>query len=181
MQYSDQSIISGYNFPKDDFVSISIGMTGITKDLIDLLVHKMFGLPVFFVLNAMIFGYEKQTLVSNKISFHEFLSDGAVIKVDSVDKLPIISKLTEELVCNGLNVFIFHGKGLSEQELIPPKHWGDKPLEFKNLNVEKVETFVDIEEVGFTVFTKSSLLNSPKKISHYFEGDYYLDVNNSDI
>ncbi|WP_010198101.1 hypothetical protein [Bacillus sp. m3-13] len=158
VQYSDQSIINSVNFPQDVFASISIGMTDITNDLIISLVQKMFGLPVFFVLNSMIFGYEKKTLISNNILFYEFSSDGAVIKIDSIDKLHIISKLAEELVCNGLSVFIFHGKDLSEQDLIPPKHWVDEPLVFKNLDVNKLETFLDIEEMGFTIFTRSSFI-----------------------
>ncbi|MDR0137873.1 hypothetical protein RFW18_08955 [Metabacillus idriensis] len=181
VQYSDQSIINSFDFPNDAFVSITIGMTDITNDFIISLVHKMFGLPVFFVLNSMIFGYEKETLISNNIPFYEFSSDGGVIKVDSIDKLHLISKLAEELVCNGLSVFIFHGKDLSEQDLIPPKQWLDKPIVFKNLDINKVETFVDVEEVGFTIFTKSSLFNSPEKIPNYISSDYLLDINNSDI
>ena len=46
----------------------------------------MFSLPVFFVLESMIFGYEKETLIENNIPFYEFSSDGAIIKVDSVEK-----------------------------------------------------------------------------------------------
>jgi len=46
VQYSDQSIINSFNFPKDVFASITIGMTDITNDLIISLVRKMFGLPV---------------------------------------------------------------------------------------------------------------------------------------
>ncbi|MGM0838710.1 MAG: hypothetical protein ACQEV7_21450 [Bacillota bacterium] len=181
VQYSDQSIVNSFNFPKDVFASISIGMTDITNDLIISLVQNMFGLPVFFVLNTMTFGYEKETLISNNIPFFEFPSDGAVIKVDSIEKLHLISKLAEELVCNGLSVFIFHGKDLSEQDLIPPKYWVDKPLVFKNLDVNKLETFLDIEEVGFTIFTKSSLFDSPEKIPNYIPNDYLLNIDSSDI
>ncbi|UAL46436.1 MULTISPECIES: hypothetical protein [Sutcliffiella] len=181
VQYSDQNIINSIDFPKDAFASISIGMTDITNDLIISLVHKMFGLPVFFVLNSMIFGYEKETLISNNIPFYEFSSDGAVIKVDSIDKLHLISKLAEDLVCNGLSVFIFHGIDLSEQDLIPPKHWVDKPLVFKNLDVNKLETFLDIGEVGFTIFTRSSLFDSPEKIPTYIPNDYFLNIDSSDV
>ncbi|MEA3318656.1 MAG: hypothetical protein U9Q88_01425 [Bacillota bacterium] len=181
VQYSDQSIINSFSFPKDVFASISIGMTDISKDLIISLVQKMFGLPVFFVLNSMTFGYEKETLISNNIPFFEFSSDGVVIKIDSTEKLQLISKLAEELVSNGLSVFIFHGNDLSEQDLIPPKHWMDKPLIFENLDVNKIETFVDIEEVGFTIFTKSSLFDSPEKIPNYIPNDYLLNIDSSDI
>lgn len=181
VQYSDQSIINSFDFPKDVFVSISIGMTDITNDLIISLIHKMFGLPVFFIFNTMIFGYEKETLISNNITFYEFSSDGAVIKVDSTDKLHLISKLAKDLVCNGISVFIFHGKDLSEQDLIPPKHWTDKPLVFKNLDFNKLETFLDIEEVGFTIWTRSSLFDSPKKITNYIPSNYFLNIDSSDI
>lgn len=181
VQYSDQSIINSFDFPKDAFVSISIGMTEITNDIIISLVRKMFGLPVFFVLNSMIFEYEKETLISNNIPFYEFSSDGAIIKVDSIKKLHLISKLAEVLVCNGLGVFIFHGEDLSEEDLIPAKQWVDKPTIFKNLDVNKVETFIDVEEGGFSIFTKSSLFNSPEKIPKYISSDYLLDINSSDI
>ncbi|MFY0759985.1 hypothetical protein AB1K32_14030 [Metabacillus dongyingensis] len=61
VQYSDQSIINSFDFPKDIFVSISIGINNITNDFIISLVKNMFSLPVFFVLESMIFGYEKET------------------------------------------------------------------------------------------------------------------------
>ena len=131
-------------------------------DLIISLVQKMFRLPVFFVLESMIFGYEKETLIENKIPFYEFSSDGAIIKVDSVEKLGHVSGLAEELVNNGLSVFIFHGEGIVEQDLIPSRQW-NKPIEFKNVDINKVDTFVDVEEVGFTIFSKSVYLTRLEK------------------
>ena len=180
VQYSDQSIINSFDFPKDIFVSISIGISDITNDFIISLVQKMFSLPVFFVLESMIFGYEKETLIENNIPFYKFSSDGAIIKVDSVEKLDLVSELVEELVSNGLSVFIFHGKGIVEQDLIPSRQW-NKPTVFKNVDINKVETFVDVEEVGFTIFSKNSLFNSPEKIPNYIPDDYLLDINSSDI
>ena len=180
VQYSDQSIINSFDFPKDIFVTISIGISDITNDFIISLVQKMFSLPIFFVLESIIFGYEKETLIENNIPFYEFSSDGAIIKVDAVEKLNLVSKLVEELVSNGLSVFIFHGNGIVEQDLIPSRQW-DKPTVFKNVDINKVEAFVDVEEVGFIMFSKNSLFNSPRKIPNYISDDYLLDIHSSDI
>jgi hypothetical protein len=180
VQYSDQSIINSFDFPKDNFVSITVGISEITHDLITSLVQKMFHLPVFFVLESMIFGYEKETLIENKVPFYEFSSEGAIIKVDSEEKLSHVSGLAEELVSNGLSVFIFHGEGLSEQDLTPSRQWNN-PIEFDNVDINKVDTFVDVYEVGFTIFSKNDLFNSPEKISHYIPDHYLLDINSSDI
>ncbi|WEA46161.1 hypothetical protein [Priestia aryabhattai] len=180
VQYSDQSIINSFNFPEDKFVSITVGISDIKHDLIISLVRKMFGLPVFFVLDSMLCRHGKETLIKNKIPFYEHSPDGAIIKVDSVEKLSHVSGLAEELVSNGLSVFIFHGEGLSEQDLIPSRQW-NKPIEFNNVDINKVDTFVDVYEVGFTIFSKSNLLNSPEKIPHYIPNHYLLDINSSDI
>ncbi|MBX9966167.1 hypothetical protein ACFW1J_00145 [Priestia aryabhattai] len=180
VQYSDQSIINSFNFPKDNFVSITVGISEITHDLIPSLVQKMFCLPVFFVLESMILGYEKETLIENKVPFYEFSSDGAIVKVDSVEKLDLVSRLAEVLVNNGLGVFVFYGEGLAEQDLIPSRQW-NKPIEFKNVDIHKVDTFVDVEEVGFTIFSKSNLFNTPGKVQNYIPGCYSLDINSSDI
>jgi len=180
VQYSDQSIINSFNFPKDNFVSITVGISEITHDLIPSLVQKMFCLPVFFVLESMIFGYKKETLIENKVPFYEFSSDGAIVKVDSVEKLDLVSRLAEVLVNNGLSVFIFYGEGIIEQNLIPSRQW-NKPIEFKNVDIDKVDTFVDLEEVGFTIFSKNDLFNSPEKVQKYIPRHYSLDINSSDI
>lgn len=181
MQYSHQSIVNSYDFPKNTFVSVTIGITEISDDFIITLVQKMFSFPIFFVLESMIFGYEKETLIENNIPFFK-PSDGAIIKVDSQVKLGIIGVLSSQLVSNGLSVFIFHGTGLVEQDLIPSRKWNKQPrFFFSNVDINKVETFVDVEEVGITVFTKSNRFNSPGKISNYISGDYSLDTNSSDI
>ncbi|MED5121651.1 hypothetical protein RH165_26700 [Priestia megaterium] len=180
VQYSDQSIIDSFDFPQDIFVSITVGISEIRHDLITSLIQKMFRLPVFFVLESMILGYEKETLIENNVPFFEFSSDGSIIKVDSVEKLNLVSGLTEVLVNNGLGVFIFHGEGLAEQDLIPSRQW-NRPIEFKNVDIYKVNTFIEVEEVGFTIFSKSDLFNSPRKVQNYIPRCYSLDINSSDI
>ncbi|MBY0214756.1 MULTISPECIES: hypothetical protein [Priestia] len=180
VQYSDQSIVNSFDFPKDNFVSITVGISEIKHDLITSLIQRMFRLPVFFVLESMILGYEKETLIENNVSFFEFSSDGAIIKVDSVEKLNLVSGLTEVLVNNGLGVFIFHGESLAEQDLIPSRQW-NRPIEFKNVDIYKVNTFIEVEEVGFTIFSKSDLFNSPRKVQNYIPRCYSLDINSSDI
>ncbi|MED4261669.1 hypothetical protein [Priestia aryabhattai] len=180
VQYSDQSIIDSFDFPEDKFVSITVGIRDINHDLIISLVRKMFGLPVFFVLDSMLSGHEKETLIKNKIPFYEHSLDGAIIKVDSEEKLSHVSGLAEELVNNGLSIFIFYGEGIVEQDLIPSRQW-NKPIEFKNVDIDKVDTFVDVEEVGFTIFSKSDLFNSPGKVQNYIPRSYSLDINSSDI
>jgi len=180
VQYSDQSIINSFDFPEDKFVSITVGISDIKHDLIISLVQKMLGLPVFFVLDSMLSGHGKETLIKNKIPFYEHSPDGAIIKVDSAEKLGHVSGLAEELVNNGLSVFIFHGEGIAEQDLIPSRQC-NKPIEFNNVDINKVDTFVDVYEVGFTIFSKSDLLNSPEKITHYIPNYYLLDIDSSDI
>ncbi|KRE00042.1 hypothetical protein ASE46_29145 [Bacillus sp. Root239] len=180
VQYSDQSIINSFDFPKDNFVSINVGISNITHDLITSLVQKMFRLPVFFVLDSMVFGYEKETLIENKVPLYEFSTDSFIIKVDSVEKLTVVSELAEVLVNNGMSIFIFYGDGIVEQDLIPLRQW-NKPIEFKNVDINKVDTFIDMEEVGFTIFSKSELFNSPRKVQNYIPHYYSLDINSSDI
>lgn len=125
-------------------------------------------------------GFEKETLRENKVPFYEFSSDGIIIKVNSVETMNLVSQLTEVLVSNGLSVFIFHGEGIVEKDLIPSRQWY-KPTVFKNLDINKVETFIEVEEVGLSIFSKNSLITSPGKIRNYISSDYSLDVNNSDI
>ncbi|MDW4511853.1 hypothetical protein R7236_26115 [Priestia megaterium] len=180
VQYSDQSIINSFNFPEDKFVSITVGISDIKHDLIISLVRKMFGLPVFFVLDSMLSRHGKEALIKNKIPFYEHSSDGAIVKVDSAEKLAHVSGLAEELVNNGLSVFIFHGEGIVEQDLIPSRQW-NKPIEFNNVDITKVDTFMDVYEVGFTIFSKSELFNSPEKIPDYIPNNYLLDINSSNI
>ena len=180
VQYSDQSIINSFNFPENKFVSITVGISDIKHDLIISLVRKMFGLPVFFVLDSMLSRYGKETLIKNKISFYEHSPDGAIVKVDSAENLAHVSGLAEELVNNGLSVFIFYGEGIVEQDLIPSRQW-NKPIEFNSVDINKVDTFVDVYEVGFTIFSKSELFNSPEKIPDYIPNHYLLDINSSDI
>ncbi|WJN47471.1 hypothetical protein QUH71_26250 (plasmid) [Priestia aryabhattai] len=72
VQYSDQSIVNSFDFPKDNFVSITVGISEIKHDLITSLIQRMFRLPVFFVLESMILGYEKETLIENNVSFLSF-------------------------------------------------------------------------------------------------------------
>ncbi|WP_257145922.1 hypothetical protein [Priestia megaterium] len=139
VQYSDQSIINSFDFPKDKFISITVGISDITPELIISLVQNMFGLPVFFVLDSMLSGYGKETLIKNKIPFYEHSSDDAIIKVDSVEKLDLVSGLAEVLVNNGLSVFIFHGEGILEQDLIPSRQW-NKPIEFKNVDIQYIKS-----------------------------------------
>lgn len=84
----------------------------------------------------------------------QFASDGIIIKIDSVNTLEVICSSTVDLVLNGLSVFIFFGHGLSEGNLVPTINW-DKPIEFKNLDFDKVDTFIDVHEVGLTIFSKN--------------------------
>ncbi|WP_338789573.1 hypothetical protein [Metabacillus sp. FJAT-53654] len=49
-------------------------------------------------------------------------------------------------------------EGIVEKDLIPSRQW-NKPTLFKNVDINKVETFIDVEEVGFTIFSKNCLFN----------------------
>src|SRR5690606_34397220 len=100
-------------------------------------------------------------------------------KIDSIVMLEWVCTSTVELVLNGLEVFIFFGEDISEGDLVPTRNW-DSPTEFKNLDFDKVETFMDVYEVGLTIFTKNEKYNSPKKVTPYISPDYLLDLENSD-
>jgi len=82
VQCSDQSIINSFDFAKDKFVYITVGISDIKHDLIISLVQKMFGLPVF-VLDSMLSRHGKETLIKNKIpikiSRRNYLSSRFVI------------------------------------------------------------------------------------------------------
>ncbi|KOO51546.1 hypothetical protein [Viridibacillus arvi] len=77
-------------------------------------------------------------------------------------------------------VYIFFGQGLSEGNLVPTSNW-DKPIEFKTLDFEKVDTFIDVHEVGLTIFSDNDKYNSPRKVTDYISKAYLLDIENSDI
>jgi len=79
-----------------------------------------------------------------------------------------------------LSAYIFFGEGLSEEALVPTTSW-NKPTEFKMLNFESVETFIDVQEVGLTIFTSNEKYNTPEKVTHYISKDYLLDRENSDV
>lgn len=49
------------------------------------------------------------------------------------------------------------------------------------LNFESVETFMDVQEVGLTIFTSNEKYNTPEKVTHYISKDYLLDRENSDV
>ena len=91
-----------------------------------------------------------------------------------------ICDISVDLALNGISVFIFYGEGICEEDLVPSRQW-NKPIEFKNLDFQKVETFIDIGEVGLTLFSKNNKFNSPRKVSHFISAAYSLDVENSDM
>ncbi|MGV3467272.1 MAG: hypothetical protein ACO1OT_18520 [Heyndrickxia sp.] len=122
VQYSHQSIIDNSNFPEDLFVCIDIGMKRVTNDFIFSLTQKMFGFPIYFVLEPMIFEEGLNTLIHSGISSYKFSKEGYVTKISSKEQLELISVLSEELVVNGNSVHIFYGQGLSEENLIPTKN-----------------------------------------------------------
>ncbi|MBY6035975.1 hypothetical protein KUV80_04905 [Fictibacillus nanhaiensis] len=180
VQYSDISIINDYALPKDMFKSVDVGIRKIETDFLFTLVQNIFGLSVFFVLESVIFKHNEKTISENNIPYYKFASEGMIINIDSVDTLEMICNITVDLVLNGLNVFIFFGQGLSEENLVPSRNW-DKPIEFKHLDFEKVDTFIDVYEVGLTIFSKNDKFCSPRKVAHCISKAYSLDVENSDI
>ena len=180
VQFSDDSIKDDFALPKDMFKSMDVGIRDIDTDFLYTLAQNMFSFPVFFVLESVIFEHIEKIILEGNIPYYKFASDGIIIKIDSVDILEVICSSTVDLVLNGLIVFIFFGQGLSEGNLVPTRNW-DKPIEFQNLDFEKVDTFIDVHEVGLTMFSKNDKYNSPKKITHFISEAYSLDLENSDI
>lgn len=180
VQYSHNSIINGFALPKDMFKSIEVGIRDIETDFLFTSTQNMFSFPVFFVLESVIFEHVERIILEKNIPSYKFSSEGFIIKIESVDTLRVICDCTVDLVLNGLTVFIFFGQGLSEVNLVPTRTW-DKPIEFNNLDFEKVDTFIDVHEVGLTIFSKNDKYNSPRKVTHYMSKAYSIDLENSDI
>ncbi|MGE8077380.1 hypothetical protein [Peribacillus loiseleuriae] len=180
VQYSNDSIINYFAIPKHIFTSIDIGIRDVGTDFIFTLVQNMFSFPIFFVLESVIFDHGKSIISKRNIPSYKFSSDGFIIKIESVETLDAICDISVDLALNGISVFIFYGQGLYEEDLVPSRQW-NKPIEFKNLDFQKVETFIDVSEVGFTLFSKNNTFNSPRKVSHFISAAYSLDVENSDI
>lgn len=180
VQFSDDSIKDDFALTKDMFKSMDVGIRDIDTDFLYTLAQNMFSFPVFFVLESVIFEHIEKIILERNIPYYKFASDGIIIKIGSVDTLKVICDCTVDLVLNGLTVFIFFGQGLYEVNLVPTRTW-DKPIEFKNLDFEKVDTFIYVYEVGLTIFSKNDKYNSPKKITHFISKAYSLDLENSDI
>jgi len=180
VQFSDDSIKDDFVLPKDMFKSMDIGIRDIDTDFLYTLIQNIFSFPIFFVLESVIFEHIEKIILERNIPYYKFASDGFITKIDSVNTLKVICDCTVDLVLNGLSVFIFFGQGLSEENLVPTRSW-DKPIEFKNIDFEKVDTFIDVHEVGLTIFSKNDKYNSLRKVTHYISEDYSLDLENSDI
>ncbi|MGE7923891.1 hypothetical protein ACQKND_11935 [Viridibacillus arvi] len=134
----------------------------------------------FFVLESVILEHIERVILEKKIPSYKFASNDFIIKIDSVDTLEVICDCTVDLALNGFSVYIFFGQGLSEGDLVPTSNW-DKPLEFKTLDFEKVDTFIDVHEVGLTIFSDNDKYNSPRKVTDYIPKAFLLDIENSDI
>ncbi|MGE7837339.1 hypothetical protein [Viridibacillus arvi] len=180
VQYSHDSIINDFSLPNEMFKSIVVGIRDIETDFLFTLVQNMFSFPIFFVLEPVILEHIERIILEKKIPSYKFASDGFIIKIDSVDTLEVICDCTVDLALNGFSVYIFFGQGLSEGNLVPTSNW-DKPIEFKTLDFEKVDTFIDVHEVGLTIFSDNDKYNSPRKVTEYISKAYLLDIENSDI
>lgn len=180
VQNASDTIINGFSLPKDVFTSIDIGIRDIDTDFLSMLVQNMFSFPIFFVLESVVFEEITNLISRRNIPTYQFGSDGFIIKIDSVYLLVEICECTVDLVLNGLSAYIFFGEGLSEENLVPTSN-RNKQTEFNKLNVESVETFIDVHEVGLTIFTRNQKYNTPEKVTHYVSKGYSLDRKNSDI
>ncbi|MCJ1909004.1 hypothetical protein [Planococcus ruber] len=179
VQYADVSLTNAFVLPKDMFQSIDVGIRDMDTDFLFTLIQNISSFPVFFVLESVVFEHIEANISEKNISHYKFSSDGYILEIDSADTLEWVCTSTVELVLNGLEVFIFFGEDISEVDLVPTRNW-DRPTEFKNLDFDKVETFIDVSEVGLTLFTKNETYNSPRKLTPYISADYSLDLENSD-
>ncbi|WKA57072.1 hypothetical protein QWY16_11205 [Planococcus shenhongbingii] len=180
VQHPDPSILNDFSLPKDIFQSVEVGIRDMEPDFLFTLAQNMFAFPVFFALDFVMLEHVEKIIMERNMPFYRFDSDGFIVKIDSVDILAVICESTVELASNGMRIFIFFGEGLSEADLVPTKKWGG-PTEFRNLDFGKVETFIDVQEVGLTVFTKNEKYNTPRKVTHCISEDYALDLMSSDL
>ncbi len=180
VQYSSDSMINSFLIPEEPFTSISIGVRDLKTDFIFTLLQNMFSFPIFVVLENDIFEQGKNIILKRNIPSFKFSSGGIIFKVDSFDTLEAFCDIKVNLALNGISVFIFYGQGLFKEDLVPSRQW-NKPVEFKKLDFQKVETFIDVSEVGITIFSKNNKFNSPRKVSHFISASYSLDLESSDI
>ncbi|MEH7444896.1 hypothetical protein V7201_21565 [Bacillus sp. JJ1122] len=117
----------------------------------------MFSFPIFFVFEDIVFEQGLNSLIEKEIPLHKFFKEGYIIKIETMEQLKVVCDLSEEVASAGFSVYIFHGEGLSVTNLIPTMHWS-KPTVFNDLDFQKVETFIEINEVGLPYIVRTVCL-----------------------
>ncbi|MFD1738687.1 hypothetical protein ACFSCX_19390 [Bacillus salitolerans] len=182
-QNSHISMINRIKFNKKDFTVLSIGVMlrdfeGFTNNFI----KATFEFPLYFVLPMMFIDDEEiGQMKLLKIEYQiDKKSEWMILKVETNAQLKLITDYCEWSACNGVGSFMFQGNGIHYDDLCPNVNWS-LPTEFPNLDWGKVATFIDIHEVGYTVFTNDNRINSTLKMLNYIPKEYEIDLDNCDI
>ncbi len=67
----------------------------------------MFNLPIFFVLEAMIFEQGLNSLIEKEIPYNKLSKEGYIIKINTSEQLEVFCNLSEEVTPIGLECLYF--------------------------------------------------------------------------
>ena len=177
VQYTDASIINQFCLPKNSFRSIDIGIRHMESEFLLETVQNLFCFPIFFVLEHTLSNRFENNLLEKKA---QYIDDTLIVKAEDFETLVALCQAATELTANGLSVFIFKGDGLTERDCLVSRT-GNGLIEFPNLDLHLLESFMEINEVGLTLFTKSKKFFTPVKLAQYIPSKYEMDRENSDI
>ncbi|WP_273130167.1 hypothetical protein [Bacillus weihaiensis] len=183
IQNSDISIINSIKFKKRNLTVLSLGVN--FKDLegfLNNIIKNTFEFPLFFVLSTELMDDEDIEKVK-KLHIDYVCNkknEWMILKVESVAQLKLTMRYCEGFASNGFRSFMIKGESLLLDELCPSVNW-NHPIEFPDLNWDKVITLIDIDEVGLTVFTDDNRINSTLKLLNYIPKEYEIDLKNCDI
>ncbi|MCM3160811.1 hypothetical protein M3607_04940 [Metabacillus litoralis] len=181
IQYSHISVINSFKIDNKDFTVIDIGVRLFDEENFTYnFIETSFCFPLFFVLSTTMLDDEEL----DKVKQHEieFLASNnwIIVKVLTKVQLRLISGYCEWFACIGLGSYMIQGENIHFEELWPVVHWSI-PTKFPNLDWGKVNTLINIEEVGHTVITKDERINSTVKLKGYIPKEYGIDLENSDF
>lgn len=177
VQYTDASIIDQFRLPKKSFHSLDIGIRHMESEFIYDILQNMFNFPIIFVLENTLSNRIENNFIEKKI---QHIDDTLIVKTEEFETLEALCQAATELTANGLSVFIFKGDGLTERDCLVSRT-GNGLLEFPNLDLHLLESFMEINEVGLTLFTKNEKFFTPVKLAQYIPSKYKMDLENSDI
>ncbi|HHW36717.1 MAG TPA: hypothetical protein GXX18_05660 [Bacillales bacterium] len=183
IQHSHESSIRSIGLKNSDYNSIDIGINLNDFKFLSLFLNKLSKYPYLFAIDSsLIIEAFKSNLKKNNINYREAnnRNNWIIINVFSYEQLRVVVEYTIQSVNLGSNTFIFIGENFGESTLIPITHLF-KPTEFTNIDYSNVNSIIDVSEVGISIHTKDTSINSPMKIRNYIPDGYTIDSSNSDF